>query len=214
MEHELFQSKLKTSVDGALVSDMIRSSSSGLNSHRTAAIELIVERCIQERRERMSRKAKDGVLSDPTPQPKDEVSDTPTPQVRSPASVTASRQPSKSLSSEITAIAESLGSTSDDHEASQGSLALSESTKRVEKAARREESPTVVKTNPLPSEDLVELTCWICDVIQPRSSLTEDVWCSLCISRIRTWSWMKCTGCGVYRPNTVDACAKCHKKFK
>ena len=84
MEHELFQSKLKASVDGALVSEMIRSSSSGLNSHRAAALELIIEKSIQEHRERMTRKAKDSLRPDPTPQPKSEAPNIPTPQAHSP----------------------------------------------------------------------------------------------------------------------------------
>lgn len=69
MEHELFQSELKPSVDGALISSMIRGSSLGLNSHRAAAMELIIERSIQERRERTFAKAKDELQSDPAPQP-------------------------------------------------------------------------------------------------------------------------------------------------
>jgi len=72
MEHELFQSELKPSVDGALVSGMIRSSSSGLHSHRAAATELILERSIQDRRERMLAKTKDELRSDPIPQPEGE----------------------------------------------------------------------------------------------------------------------------------------------
>jgi len=65
MEYELFRSKLKPSVDGALISGVIRRSSSGLNSHRTAVMELVIEGSIQERRERMFEKAK----NNPRPQP-------------------------------------------------------------------------------------------------------------------------------------------------
>ena len=53
MEHELFQSKLKPLVDRALISDAIESSCSGEHPHRAAAIELILERSIQDRRERV-----------------------------------------------------------------------------------------------------------------------------------------------------------------
>ena len=53
MEHELFQSKLKPLVDRALISDAIESSSSGEHPHRAAAIELILERSIRDRRERV-----------------------------------------------------------------------------------------------------------------------------------------------------------------
>ena len=79
MEHGLFQSRLKPSVDGALVSGIIRGSSSGLNSHRAAAIELILEGSIRERRERMFTKGKNSLRSDSTPQPKGEVPNTSTP---------------------------------------------------------------------------------------------------------------------------------------
>jgi len=73
MEHELFQSELKPSVDGALISSMIRGSSLGLNSHRAAAMELIIERSIQDRGERMLAKAKDELGPDPAPQPETEM---------------------------------------------------------------------------------------------------------------------------------------------
>ena len=79
MEHELFQSVLKPLVDGALVSSMIRRSSSGLHSHRVAAMELIIERSIQERRETMLANAKKSLRPDPTPQPKTGAQDVPTP---------------------------------------------------------------------------------------------------------------------------------------
>ena len=72
MEHELFQSELKPSVDGTLISSMIRSSSSGLNSHRAAAMVLILEGSIQDCRERMLMKAKNSLRLDPAPQPKSE----------------------------------------------------------------------------------------------------------------------------------------------
>ena len=73
MEHELFQSELKPSVDGTLISSMIRGSSLGLNSHRAAAMELIIERSIQDRSERMLAKAKDELGPDPALQPEIEV---------------------------------------------------------------------------------------------------------------------------------------------
>jgi len=58
MEHELFQSKLKPLVDEASVLKMIRSISSGENSHRAAAVELVLERSVQERRKRMIAKVR------------------------------------------------------------------------------------------------------------------------------------------------------------
>ena len=214
MEHELFQSKLKASVDEALVSDMIRSSSSGLNSHRAAVMELIIERCIQDRRERMDRKAKDSVRSDRAPQPKGEAPDIPTPQVQSPTSVTALQPPSPSQSKDATIITTSPGTASTNHEPSENSSPFGQSKRRAKRVARREEPSADVKTNPSPPEDFVELACRKCNVKQSRSSLTDDVWCSLCISSIQTWYSMKCTGCGMIRAQNRDACAICHKEFK
>lgn len=71
MEHELFQSKLKPLVDTALLSKMIRSSSSGKNPHRAAAMELIFERSIRERHQRVSTKVRNTLQLDPTPQGKE-----------------------------------------------------------------------------------------------------------------------------------------------
>ena len=214
MEHELFQSKLKASVDGAFVSDIIRSSSSGLNSHRTAAIELIIERSIRGRHDRTFKKAKNSLRPDPTTQPKGEAPDTLTLQVQSPTPTIASQPPSQSLTNGTTGIATSLESASANHEASQESSALSKSVKGVEKVPLREEPPADVKTNLSLSEDFVELACLNCNAKQLRSSLTNNVWCSPCISRIQVKCRMKCGGCGVSRFRTADACVKCHKKFK
>ena len=65
MEHELFQSDLKPSVDGALLSKIIRT---GEKSHRAAVIELIFERSIQECRESVSMEANDSLRSGHLPQ--------------------------------------------------------------------------------------------------------------------------------------------------
>jgi hypothetical protein len=70
MEHELFQSKLKRHVDDALLSKIIESSSTGEHPHRTAAMELVIERSVRDRRERMAMKAKNTSRPDLTPQPK------------------------------------------------------------------------------------------------------------------------------------------------
>ena len=54
MQHELFYSKLKHSVEGSSLLEVISNSSSGENPHRAAAMESIFERSIQERRERVA----------------------------------------------------------------------------------------------------------------------------------------------------------------
>jgi len=208
MEYELFRSELKPSVDGALISSMIRSSSSGLNSHRAAAMELILERSIQDRRERMLAKAKNSLPSDPAPQPKGGAQDVPTPQVKPSTPATALQPPSRSLPNDTTGIVTSLASASANHEASQVSSALSKPTKKVE--GGHEERPANVKTNSSPSEDFVELVCSKCDVRQLRTGLYGGTGCSLCFL---PWP-MNCTGCGTCRVSGVDACTSCHGKFK
>ena len=51
MQHELFYSKLRPLVDDSSLLEIIRSSYSGENPHRAAAMEMIFERSIQEHRE-------------------------------------------------------------------------------------------------------------------------------------------------------------------
>ena len=209
MEHELFQSKLKPSIDGALVSDIIQSSSSGLNSYRAVAMELIIERSIQERRKRMVTKAKNHLRSDPTSQPKSEVPNTPIPQLRSPTPTTASQPPFRSLPNDTTESIASRASASFNQEAQQEPLPPSETVKKV---ALREEPFADVNINSSPSEDFVELVCLKCSVKQLRSGLQYGIDCGLC-----PFSWvstMKCVGCGTIRKRNTEACSSCHKKFK
>jgi hypothetical protein len=197
MEHEFFHSKLKPSVDGVLVSDMIRSSSSGLNSHRTAAIELILERSIEEHRERMFDKAKNNLRRDSTPQP------------QNPA--TASQPPSRSLLNDTTGIIPNPASASATHEAAQHSSIPSKLTKKIRGVVLRKEPPADVKTNPSTSEVFVELACQNCQVRRLRSQLPLGLYCSSC-----PWPCprMKCVSCGTVMVTNVDACTSCHGKFK
>lgn len=51
MQHKLLYSKLRPSVKGSSLHEVIGGSFSGENPHRAAAMELIFERTIQERRE-------------------------------------------------------------------------------------------------------------------------------------------------------------------
>ena len=208
MEHELFQSELKPLVDGALISSMIRSSLSGLNSHRATAIQLVLERSIQDRRERMLAKARDSLRPDPTPQPKSGAPDILTSQAQSSTPATASQPSPRSLLNDTTGILISLASASAYHDASRDSQTLPKPIKKVEGGC--EEPPADVKTNQYPSEVFVELACRKCDVKQPRSSLCGSVSCRLCPLPWR----MKCVGCGTIRNGDIDACTSCHGKFK
>jgi len=215
MEYELFRSKLKHSVDGALVSGIIRSSSSGLNSHCTAAMELMIEGSIQARRERMFAEGRNSLRPDPTPQAK-KTSEVPNmrgfSEVQPPAPAPALQPPSKTLPNDTTGIATSPASASAKYNASPDSPALSKRAKGI-KVARGKEPPADVKTNLSPSEDFVELTCEKCSVGQLRSRLWNGVGCILCpkwYGGVR----MMCVGCGTIRAHDGDACTGCHRKFK
>ena len=214
MEYELFRSKLKPSVNNALVSSMIRSSLSGLHSHRTAVVELMIEGSIQARRERMFAKTKNSLRPDPTPHSKrtsEAQNMSSLPEVQPPAP--APQPPSQSLPNDTTGTVTSLASASAEYEASQDSSALSEPARKIEGVARCEEPPADVKTNSSPLEDFVELACRKCGVRQLRSRLRDGVSCRRVVCPNRR-SGMKCVGCGTIRVANVDACTGCHRKFK
>ena len=205
MEHELFQSKLKPSVDGSSVSDIIRSTSSGIHSYRAAAMELIIERSIQERRERKFTKAKNSLRPDPTPQPKIEVPNTPAPQVQSPAPATASHPPP--LPADATT---SPTSASAKRKTSRSSSSPSKPVEKTKKVEGCEETPADTKSNAFRSEEVTQLVCWTCNNKQLRSDLRSGVYCIFCF-----WpSQMKCIGCGVFRVSDVEPCTNCCRKFE
>ena len=65
MQHQLFHSKLKQSVEDSSLLEMIETSSSGENPHRAATMEMIFERSIQEHRERAALSAKEPTTQHP-----------------------------------------------------------------------------------------------------------------------------------------------------
>jgi len=210
MEYELFRSKLKRSIDGALIPGMIRGSSSGLNSHRTAAMGLVIEGSIQECHERVFGKAKKNLRPDPTPQPKrtSEARNISVPEVRPPAPPPALRPPSESLPNGTTETVTGHKSVSFMHNAWGGSRAFSKSAKDIG-VEQREEPPAGVKTNPSPSEVPVELECVNCHLRRSLSGLRSgDYFARCCCTR------MKCVGCGTISVRGADACTGCHRKFK
>jgi hypothetical protein len=69
MQHELFHSKLKPSVESSSLLEIIRSSSAGETPHRATAMELTFERSIQEHKERMVARAKESKLQSPPAKP-------------------------------------------------------------------------------------------------------------------------------------------------
>jgi len=217
MEYELFRSELKPSVDGALVSDIIRNSSSGLSSHRTAAIELILERSIQERRERMLfANVKNSVWPNSTTQPGGTggALGISIPEVQSPVPTPAPQLPPQPPANGISGSFANLAVTMAEREASQGSSALSEPAGEIN-VARGEEQSADVKTDPPTSEDFVELVCRRCSVKQLRSSLHGGsyVYCGLCPRR-RKDATMLCVRCGTTGASNVGACTGCHGRFK
>ena len=175
MQHELFQSKLKHSADGALLSGIIRSSSSGQNSHRTAAMELIFEKSIHASRERAFTKVEDSLRPDPTPRsmracegPSISIL-----QVQSPIPFTALQPPPQSPNDT------SIAPASAKYEASQNSQTLSKPAKRT-KVTRREEPPAGAKVSASLSKDAVQVVRWKCNVEQSRSNLRHGVYCGRC----------------------------------
>ena len=215
MEYELFRYKLKPYVDGALVPGIIRSASSGLNSHRTAVMELMIEGSIQERRERMFEKAKNNPRSDPTSQAKrtgvaPNIS-IPEAQPLAPAPAPPPQPRSQSLPNDTTGTVTNLASTSAGYEASQDSSGHLKPAKEIEGVARREEPSADVKTNPSPSEDCVELECESCHLKRLRSSLLLGA-CTECFWAGKSGK-MKCVGCGTIG-RLHSACTGCHRKFK
>jgi len=214
MEYELFRSKLKPSVDNASISSIIRGSSSGLNSHRTTVMELMIEGSIRERRERMFEKAKNNPRSYPTPQAK-RTSVAPNisiPEARPLAPAPALRPPSQSFANDTTGTVTSLASASAEYEASQDSSGPLKPAKKIEGVTRCEESPADVKTDPSPPEDSVELKCESCHVKRLRNSLWFGA-CSQCLFA-GNGGKMRCVGCGTTKIYNVDACTGCHRKFK
>ena len=192
---------------------MIRSSSLGLSSHRTAAMELIIERSIQERRERMFAKAKNRLWSDLTPQAKrgSEAPNISVPEVQLPAPAPAPQPPSQSFPDDTTGTVTSPEPAPSKYKTSGDSWISSKPAKKFKRGVQYEESPADVKTNPSPSEDFAELECRVCHLKQLRSYLLGGVYC-------RSFScpggWMGCVGCGTVRADDVDACTSCHRKFK
>ena len=214
MEHELFQSTLKPSVNSALLSDIIRSSSSGQSSYRTAAMELLFERSIQARRKRALTKVK-GVRPDPTLQPTrtGEAPNMSTPQIQSPTPPTALQSTSQLLPNVNTSISTSPTPAVTKRTVSQNSPTPSKTPQKVE-VTRHEGPPADAKIDASPSEDIVRLVCRHCNIEKLRSHLRSGVFCDQCPTKGWSSPVMKCVGCGISRIRDVDACTNCYKKFR
>ena len=207
MEHELFQSKLKHLVDGALLSKIIESSSTGEHPHRTAAMELVIERSVRDRRERMLAKSENTSRPDPTPQPQggNIQQAQPPAAVRVPAPQLSSQSSNNSRANHLdgrqepTAIKSEVSSSS-------GTLPKTTNSGGVAERLR-----AVVLTDPPPPEVLVELVCMSCGVKQRRGSLESGVDCSRCP---KSSSVIRCVCCGTIRTQHRGKCAHCHGRFR
>jgi len=217
MEYELFRSKLKPSVDGALIPGIIRRSSSGLNSYRTAVMELIIEGSIQKRREGMPKKTNNSLRPDPTSQVKrtSEAPNMTIPEVPSTAPAPAPQPSSQTLPNDATGIVTSPASASAKYNASPDPSALLGLGRKKKRVARCQKPPGDVNTNPSPSdpEDFVELECEGCHSKHSRSILLQGVYCPRLFCMTGSDS-IKCVGCGTIRVNDVGACTGCHRTFK
>ena len=69
MQHELFQSNLKPSIERSSLLDIIRDSPLGENPHRAVAMRLVFERTIRDCRERMLVQEKKSLQANPAPKP-------------------------------------------------------------------------------------------------------------------------------------------------
>ena len=69
MQHELFYSKLRPSVEGYSILEIIRNSYSGDNPHHAATMEMIFERSIREYREKAAAGVKEARTQPPPTKP-------------------------------------------------------------------------------------------------------------------------------------------------
>ena len=210
MEYELFRSKLKPLTETGLLSKTIRNSSSGADPHRAAAMELIFEKSIQERCERMLTEAKGAQQSNHVPQPKKsgDVPDTPAPKARTPAPAPApAPQPLPTVGTGLLA---RLVFAAAGHDAPPDPPTTSKATKEYKKVVQREGPPPGVKANPPPPEGNTHAECPRCNTRQLRSQLHFGIYCNICFGPIV----MRCSGCKTTRAEDTEACNGCQKKFK
>jgi hypothetical protein len=212
MEHELFQSKLKPSVNDALLSKIIRSSSLGEYSHRAAVMGLVFERSIRERCKRDFAKVEDSLQPDPALQLKgSEPLKVPIPSAEFPIptpTLPLPPQPSPNASIDVPARPAPSFAI---HEAPLHLPTLSKLAQKANKATRRGGPQANAKANPPPSEDTTQLACSSCGATQRRSDLRYSVGCGSCPA---LFDMMKCVGCGSVRRGDIEACTGCRRKFE
>ena len=209
MEHELFRTKLKPLVDRALLPKLLEGSSSGEHPHRAPAIESVLERSIQDRRERMLAKAKSASQPGSTSKPEgsNETPKVATQRAKHPPAPPP--QPVSQSYSFISYLTRHVPAPAR-NETPSGPSTVSQHEEKTE-VERRQEPPADTQTNPPPSEPLVELVCMGCGVKQQRRALESGIHCVSCL---KSSNFMRCVGCGTARVSDIKACTNCHVKFK
>lgn len=190
MEHELFQSKLKSSVNIAFLSKMIRSSSSGENLHQAAAMELILERSIQERHQRTLAKAQNTLQLDPSPQPKEGSEELST---SIPPTEPSTPAPALQLAPQRSTRKPQLTSSE-----------TAPNPKLVSK-------PVMTQGDPGKHRKPVRVRCSVsnCGSILRQSELKDGFYCCNCPNQVFTF----CLNCGHCRNTNVRKCESCGLEF-
>ena len=208
MEYELFRSKLKPLVDCASIINIIEGSSSGEHPHRTAAVGLILERSIEERRKRMLEKVQNSSRQDPTTQPE---SSTKTP------TALISESPAQPLPLAIIPVPQPLSQSSSSSILTSASAKVeafpeSPTISGPEKEAKIEHKPSAnTKTDPS-SERTVKRACYGCGTIEPPTgSHPHD---SRCVFETYGEPPLKCTGCGNWTVGGYNFCINCGGRFE
>jgi len=211
MEHEFFQSELKPSVDDNLLSKIIRSTSSGENSHRTAAMELIFERSILERREKAVVRVRDSLQPEPVPEPRrsregSRISAQPAePLAPAPTPPPVSRPPPKPrlAPSETAPNPKPMPRP----ESSQKAIPVAT---RIDADAHLEPAPNMraIDSKP-PVETFLRCSIPTCGASLSRNGLEDGLYCGVCSNQTA----MRCGNCGVQRSKRVKKCGGCGLPF-
>ena len=208
MEYELFRSKLKPLIETGLLSKTIQSSSSGANPHQASVIELIFERSIQERRERMLTEAKS------KPAKSADVPDVCVAKARPPvpAPIPAPQPPPQPLPNDVaTGPVSWFVLPAAGHEAPPDPPTTWRSTKQHPPGVSPVGPSSWIKANPTPLEVDIHAECPRCNTRQLRNQLPFGVYCTTCLGPMVV---MRCSGCKITRARNTEACTSCQKKFK
>ena len=198
MEYELFRSELKPLVDCISIINIIENSSSGEHPHRTAAVGLILERSIEERRKRMLEKVQKASRQDPTSQPESSTG-TPTALIsESQVQPLAPVPVPLSLSSSSSTLAPAS--------------AQAEAPPEPEKEAMAECKPSANTETNLSREHTVKRACYGCGNIAPYTGHQSHN--SLCLLGAYNDPPLMCTGCGTLTVRRANICVKCSGKFE